>query len=165
MTNRKQMVQVKIIAVGSIKEDYYREAIAEYVKRLSAYCRTEICEIKESKLPDDPSSGEIAAALSEEAGKIAAQIPPKAYTVALCVEGKQYSSPELAALLGDNLQTHPSLCFIIGSSFGLDPQIKKAADLRLSFSGLTFPHRLFRVMLMETVYRSFSIMKGTKYHK
>ena len=159
------MIQLKIIAVGSIKEGYYREAIAEYEKRLGAFCRTEICEIKETRLSDSPTEGEIAAALADEGAKISAQIPPKAFTVALCVEGRQFSSEMLAERLGAELQTHPSLCFIIGSSFGLAPQVKTQADLRLSFSELTFPHRLFRVMLMETVYRSFGIMKGTKYHK
>lgn len=159
------MLNVKIIAVGNLKEGYLREACAEYEKRLAGFCRTEIVELREARLADDPTDGQIAAALAEEAEAVLAAIPPRAYTVALCVEGKQYSSPALAELLAAQTQTHSSLCFIIGSSYGLDPRVKQAADLRLSLSELTFPHRLFRVMLLETVYRSMTIIHGRKYHK
>lgn len=159
------MRNVRIIAVGNIKENYLRDACKEYEKRLGGFCRIEICELREARLPEDPSPGEIAAALSEEADNILANVPPRAYVVALCVEGREYSSVELAQKLDATAQTHSSLCFIIGSSYGLDERVKRAADLRLSLSQLTFPHRLFRVMLLETVYRSMTIISGKKYHK
>ena len=159
------MLNVKIIAVGNIKENYLRDACAEYEKRLGGFCRTEIVELKEARLPDDPTDGQIAAALADEAERVLAAIPPRSYTVALCVEGRQYSSPALAALLGAQTQTHSALTFVIGSSYGLDARVKSAADLRLSLSELTFPHRLFRVMLLETIYRSMTIINGKKYHK
>lgn len=159
------MLNVKIIAMGSIREKYYRDACDEYIKRLGAFCRPEICELREAYLPENPSEGEINAALSDEAARILAAVPPRFYTVALAVEGKQFTSETLAAALEAEQNRAPGVCFIIGSSHGLSPAVKQAADLRLSLSGLTFPHRLFRVMLLETVYRSFSIIRGTKYHK
>ena len=159
------MLQVKIIAVGIGKEQYYRDACEEYIKRLGAFCRPEICELKEAHLPDSPSEAEIAAALAEEGERILRQIPPKALRVVLAVEGKMLSSEELASLLDRESLSHSSFCFIIGSSYGLSPAVKAAADVRLSFSRLTFPHRLFRVMLLEAIYRAFSINKGTGYHK
>lgn len=159
------MVPVKIIAVGRLKEDYFRQACGEYEKRLSAFCRPEIVELREARLPDCPSDGEIAAALADEGRRILSAVPPRAFTAALAVEGRRFSSEALAAELAARQSDHPSLCFIIGSSFGLDPEVKRAADLLLSFSDLTFPHRLFRVMLLEAVYRSFTIIKGTGYHK
>ena len=159
------MLQVRIIAVGNIKENYYKEACAEYVKRLGGFCRPEVCELKEARLSDNPTEGEIAAALHEEGERILAAVPPRAFRVVLCVEGNPLSSEELAARIAKEELTHPALCFIIGSSYGLAPEVKAAADLRLSFSRLTFPHRLFRVMLLEAVYRAFTINKGTGYHK
>lgn len=159
------MLQVKIIAVGNIREQYYKDACEEYIKRLCGFCRPELCELKEHKLPDKPSDGEIAAALHEEGERILQAIPPKSLRVVLAVEGKMLSSEELSALIDRGTLTHSSLCFIIGSSYGLSPEVKACADVRLSFSRLTFPHRLFRVMLLEAVYRAFTISKGTGYHK
>ncbi len=159
------MLEIKIIAVGIMKEQYFRDACAEYQKRLGAFGKVSVVELKEAKLPDDPSKSQIDAALADEAERVRAVIPPKSYVIALCVEGKSFSSPELAAKLEDATRDHPAVCFIIGSSYGLSDSIKKDADLKLSLSELTFPHRLFRVMLLETVYRSFTIIKGTKYHK
>lgn len=159
------MFRLTIVAVGTLKEGYLREACAEYEKRLGAFCKPEIIQIKEAKLPDDPGAGEIAAALAGEGEKILAALPPKAYRVALCVEGKQFSSEELAARLGEIAATSGALALVIGSSYGLAPAVKEACDLRLSVSKLTFPHQLMRVILLETVYRAFGILKGTKYHK
>ena len=159
------MLNFTLITVGSLKEDYLRRAVAEYEKRLSAYCRPNIVELKEVKLPDSPSKSEIDSALDSEADKILAAIPPRAYKVALCVEGKQMSSEKLAATIENATQTHSDVCFIIGSSYGLSPRVKSAADLRLSFSELTFPHQLMRVITVEAVYRAFTIIKGTRYHK
>ena len=159
------MLHIKLIVLGNLKEAYWREAVAEYQKRLSAFARTEITELKEFRLPDTPSTAEITAALEKEADAVLAAIPPRAFTVALCVEGKQLSSEQLAQKLADVMQQTGELALIIGSSHGLSPRVKAAADLRLSVSALTFPHQLMRVLLLETVYRSLSILNGSKYHK
>lgn len=159
------MINVTLITVGNLKESYLREAVAEYEKRLSAFCRLETVQLKEHKLPDNPSEGEINNALSEEGARILAAMPPRAYRVALCVEGKQFSSPALARHLENAMQSNASLCLVIGSSHGIAPEVKAACQLRLSVSELTFPHQLMRVLLLEVLYRVFSIQHGTKYHK
>ena len=159
------MITVKLIATGNLKEKYLREAFAEYEKRLSGFCRFEMIELKESKLYDDPSDTEIAAALDDEAKKIFAAISPRAYKIALCIEGKQYSSEEFAEILESATQEHSEICLMIGSSHGLAESVKRAADLRLSFSKMTFPHQLARIICAEAIYRGFNIIKGTKYHK
>ena len=122
-------------------------------------------ELKEHRLPDAPSQAEITAALEREADAILDAVPPRSLLVALCVEGKQLSSPELADRLADVMRENGALTLVIGSSHGLSPRVKAAADLRLSVSRLTFPHQMMRVLLLETVYRSLSILHGTKYHK
>ena len=159
------MLHIKLITLGNLKESYWRDAVAEYQKRLGAFARTEIVELKEFRLPESPSQGEIDTALEKEADAVLAAIPPRAFTVALCVEGKQLSSEQLAKKLSDVMQGASELALIIGSSHGLSPRVKAAADLRLSVSALTFPHQLMRVLLLETVYRSLSILNGSKYHK
>ena len=159
------MIGVKLITLGTLKEGYWRDAAAEYEKRLGGFCRMELVQLKEERLSEDPSEGEIRRALDREAEKIMAQIPPKAYRVALCVEGKQLSSEELAERLEAVSESHGEICFIIGSSFGLADSVKNACHMKLSVSRLTFPHQLMRVLLLEAVYRGFNIMKGTRYHK
>ena len=159
------MVGVKIITVGTLKEAYLRDAAAEYEKRLSAFCKLSQTNLKEEKLPDSPSASEINNALSKEAERILAEMPRRAYKIALCVEGRQLSSEELAEKLGDVSATHGEVCIVIGSSHGLDESVKSACDLRLSFSRLTFPHQLMRVILLEAIDRGFNILKGTHYHK
>ena len=156
---------VRFITVGNLKESYLREAAAEYKKRLSGACRVEEIELKEVKVPDDPSESEINKALAEEAKAILAAVPPRSYLVALCVEGKQMSSPELSRKLEAVTSECGTLCFVIGSSHGLSPEVKAAAKMRLSVSELTFPHQLMRVILYEAVYRCYQIAKGSKYHK
>ncbi len=156
---------VRFITVGSLKESYLREAVSEYRKRLSGMCRVEEIELKETRLPDNPSDAEIRAALSAEAKAILAAIPPRAFAVALCVEGQKMSSPELSRRLEAVTDETGELCFIIGSSYGLAPEVKSAARLRLSVSDLTFPHQLMRVILYEAIYRCYQIAKGSKYHK
>ena len=156
---------VRFITVGNLKESYLREAAAEYKKRLSGMCRVEEMELKEVKLPEDPSECEIKKALTEEAKAILAAIPPRSFPVALCVEGKQMSSPDLSRKLESVTAECCTLCFIIGSSHGLAPEVKSAAKMRLSVSELTFPHQLMRVILYEAVYRCYQIAKGSKYHK
>lgn len=159
------MVNVTFVTVGNLKEDYLKKAVAEYQKRLSAFCKPSVIELKEVKLSDSPSPSEIEGALNAESEKILASIPPRAYKIALCVEGKQMPSEKLAKVIDDACMEHSDICFIIGSSHGLSQIVKNAADLRLSVSELTFPHQLMRVILSEAVYRAFTIIKGTKYHK
>ncbi len=159
------MIQLTVITVGSLKEAYWREALAEYEKRLSAFCKPELIQLKEVRVSDAPSATEIHTALAEEGKRILAAIPSRAYKIALCVEGKQFSSEELAEKLDTVLAANSSIALIIGSSHGLSDEVKTASDLRLSVSKLTFPHQMMRVLLLEVLYRSFSILKGTKYHK
>ena len=154
-----------LITVGSIKEDYLRAGIEEYKKRISAYARIQITEIKESRVANEDDPSAIARALEEEAEKILARLAPDAYKVALCVEGTQYDSPALAALLERGSAKNGKLALVIGSSHGLSETVKRACDLRLSVSKLTFPHQLMRLSLLEILYRCFSITAGKKYHK
>ena len=160
------MIQLTVITVGNLKEGYWCEAVAEYEKRLRAFCKPTVLQLKEARLSDNPSEGEIRAALADEGRRILDAIPPRSYSIALCVEGRQFSSEELAARLESVLSTESgSLCLVIGSSHGLADEVKAACQLRLSVSKLTFPHQMMRVLLLEVLYRSFSILKGTKYHK
>ena len=159
------MLNIKIITVGTLKEAYWRDALAEYKKRLSAFCHVEEINLKESRLADRPSVGEITAALESEAQMMLPHLIPRAYKIALCVEGKQFSSEQLAAKLQSAMQSAGEIVLVIGSSHGLSERVKAACDLRLSVSALTFPHQMMRVMLMEILYRSMSILKGTQYHK
>lgn len=160
------MLSIKIIATGDLKESYLREAIKEYQKRLGAWCKIEEIILKEEKLPDNPTKAQIDKALELEEKKILEKISPKAYIIAMCVEGKQLSSEELAEKISNvTLSGKSEIVFIIGSSFGLSNGIKNIADYKLSISKLTFPHQLLRVILHETIYRSLSIINGTKYHK
>ena len=158
------MTDIYVIAVGNEKEEYYRKAIAEYAKRISAYARVSVREIKEKRLPEDPSAGEIERALEEEGKDILASLPKNCVLCSLCVEGKELSSPEFAALIETAAHKGP-LAFVIGSSHGLAQSVKNASSYRISFSRMTFPHRLMRVILFEQIYRGLSIMNNGKYHK
>lgn len=159
------MLHIRLIALGNLKESYWRAALAEYEKRLATMAKLEIIELKEYRLPESPSPAEIKTALDKEAQAILSMIPPRSFVAALCVEGGQLSSEELADKLSSIMQQSGHLTLIIGSSHGLADSVKKAAAMRLSVSKLTFPHQMMRVLLLETVYRSLSILQGTKYHK
>lgn len=160
------MLTVKLICVGKMREKFYIDAFSEYVKRLQSYCKFELCEIAEQRLSENPKSGEIDAALSKEAAEILKNLPNDAFTVALCVEGKQLPSEGIAKLISDRENSgKPKLCFIIGGSFGLHDSVKNRADMKLSMSEMTFPHHLARVMLAEQIYRGFKINEGSRYHK
>ena len=159
------MLNVKLITIGTLKESYLREAAEEYKKRLGAYCKFTEVNLSEVKLSDKPSAKEIEAALEAEAKLILANMSPRAYKIALCVEGKQLSSEQLAKKIEEIGQMHSEVVLVIGSSFGLAPAVKSACDLRLSVSALTFPHQLMRVILLEATYRAMTIIKGTPYHK
>lgn len=160
------MLSVKIIAIGDLKEKYLRDACMEYKKRLGAWCKVEEIVLKEEKLPDNPTEAQIKAGLLAEEKRILEKISPKAYIIAMCVEGKQLSSEELAKRVSDiTLMGYSEIVFIIGSSFGMTEGVKNMAHLRLSVSRLTFPHQLLRVILFEATYRALSIVNGAKYHK
>lgn len=159
------MIGVKFITLGTLKEEYWRAAVAEYTKRLGAFCKFQLVELKEERLSENPSDGEIKQALQKEGQKILSEIPPRAYRIAMCVEGKQMSSEKFAQKLDDISEKNGEVCFIIGSSFGLCDEVKAACDFRMSVSELTLPHQLMRVVLLENVYRGFNILKGTRYHK
>lgn len=155
---------INLIAVGKLKEDYLRSACAEYIKRLSRYCTFELHELDECRLSDSPSEKEIISALKKEGEQI--KRFAKGFIIPLCIEGKQLTSPELSSKVSNAaVSGHSTITFIIGSSFGLDDEIKAMGDLRLSMSPMTFPHQLARVMLLEQIYRSFQIAGGGKYHK
>lgn len=158
------MFSVTILAVGKLKEPWLREGLAEYQKRLSAYCDFSVIEIPEYRLPDQPSPAQIKRGLEEE-GKAMLEKAGKTPLAALCIEGKPLSSPDFARFLGERQQAAGELCFAIGGSFGLSDEVKQRAAARLSVSPMTFPHQLFRVMLAEQLYRGFSILSGGKYHK
>lgn len=145
------MIKVNIVCMGKMKEDYYRQAVAEYGKRLSRFCRVEIKEFAEGKN------------LKEEAVTILKTC--QGYKIALCVEGKKFSSEQFAAKIKQLCDEGKEITFIIGSSEGLDDSVKNAADLKISFSDMTFPHRLMRVILTEQIYRAFMINEGSEYHK
>ena len=159
------MIKVDFITLGKLKEKYLRDAESEYVKRLSRYCDLKLIELSPVNLPDNPSSAEIENALSREKELIFKHIPKDAFTVALCVEGKGISSEDLAEIFKEKSIEGKRLCFIIGSSYGLSGGVKNKADFRLSLSKMTFPHQLFRVMLLEQTYRAFKINEGSTYHK
>ena len=160
------MLSVHLICVGKLKERFYQDACAEYIKRLSPYCRLTLVELPEERLPQDPTQGQIGQALAREAQAIRAKLPPSASVIALCVEGRERTSEDFAHLLstwGHSSAKH--LVFVIGGSYGLDPALKAEAWARLSMSPMTFPHHLARVMLLEQIYRGFQINEGSKYHK
>ena len=160
------MQKVTLICVGKLKEKFYAQATAEYAKRLSRFCKLEIVELPESRLSDSPSPAEISQALTAEAALIEAKLPKGSALVAMCIEGEELSSPQLAQKMHQFAVSGVSnLTFLIGSSVGLSPAIKAQADFRLSMSPMTFPHHLARVMLLEQIYRAYQINAGTKYHK
>ena len=159
------MANITVISVGTLKENYLKDAVSEYKKRLSQYARVEEINIKEEVIRDEDDPTEIRRALEAEADKIISSIPKGAGKIALCVEGKQYDSVALAGLIGKMADSSGKIALIIGSSHGLSERVKRECDVRLSVSALTFPHQLMRVVLFEALYRSFTILAGKKYHK
>ena len=160
------MLSIYLVCVGRLKERFYQDACAEYLKRLSPYCKLTLLELPEERLPQTPSQGQIDAALEKEGQAIRSKLPHNTSLVCLCVEGRLRSSEELASLVQTwehNSAKH--LAFVIGGSFGLAESLKAEAWVRLSMSPMTFPHHLARVMLLEQLYRSFKIDEGSSYHK
>ena len=160
------MFSITLLCMGKCKEKFYISAAEEYAKRMKAYCDFHLMELPEYRLPEDPSAAEIAMGLSREADAIRKAIPKGSWFCVLTPEGKQQSSEDLAQTLS-NVKTSgkSAACFLIGSSFGMDPSLKAQADLKLSMSKMTFPHHLARVMVLEQLYRAESIQAGSKYHK
>lgn len=160
------MLSVCIVCVGRLKEAYWREACAEYAKRLSAYCKFRIVEVDEARVPDHASPAQIAEALRQEGARLLDHTVPGSWMAALCIEGRELSSEALAAKL-DSLAVSgvSSVSLLIGGSWGLAPEVKQQCSSRISMSPMTFPHQLARIMLCEQLYRAFQINAGGKYHK
>lgn len=159
------MMKVTVICLGKLKEKYLSQACGEYQKRLSRYCQLDFVELEPVKLPEKPSKSEIDLALDKEADLIFKKIPQGSELYTLCIEGKSLSSEEFAKNVSSLKNMGKSLAFVIGSSYGLSPRVKNSSRLKLSFSQMTFPHQLFRVMLLEQIYRAFKIDDGSEYHK
>ena len=149
---------ITLITVGKIKEKYIKEGIEDYLKRLSKYTKIELIELEDEAFDK-------AKTLKKEAEKIMKKINPKSYIVTLEIDGKEISSPELSELIEKTTITHSNITFIIGGSYGLDDEIKRLSNYKLSFSKMTFPHQLFRLLFLEQLYRSYKIMNNEEYHK
>lgn len=159
-------MKITLITVGRIKESFYREAVSEYRKRLSRYCSLEIREVEDERTPEGISDTEKEHILKKEGERIAKLLPENAYLVTLEIEGKSYTSETFAREIeGLRLRGQSHIVFVIGGSLGLHNAIKKRADLAVSFSKMTFPHQLMRVVLLEQLYRAFRIIHGEPYHK
>ena len=160
------MFEITLITMGKLKEKFYISAAAEYEKRLKGYCQFKLLELPEVRLPDNPSPAEISAGLDKEAESIFTKIPKGAWFCVLTPEGKMLSSEALADKLKDvKVSGKSSVCFLIGSSFGMAQKVKDRADFKLSMSPMTFPHHLARIMVLEQIYRAEAIQTGSKYHK
>jgi len=158
-------MKIQIIGAGKIKEKYLSVGIAEFTKRLTPYCRLQIVEVDEERMPDNPSAAEKEKALAREGERLLKIVRPDSYTIVLDVQGKLCSSEELAANLDRLALTGRSdVNFIIGGAFGLSPAVLAAADERLSFSRMTFTHQMIRLLLVEQIYRAFKISRGEPYH-
>ena len=160
------MFDITLITMGKLKEKFYISAAAEYAKRLGGYCRFQLLELPESRLPENPSGAEIAAGLEREADAILERIPKGAWFCVFTPEGRELSSEDFAQKLREvKLSGKSSACFLIGSSFGIAPRVKQRADWKLSMGKMTFPHHLARIMVLEQLYRAEAIQAGSKYHK
>lgn len=160
------MFDITLICMGKLKEKFYISAAEEYKKRLGGYCRFNLIELGEVRLPDNPSPTEIRAALDKEAILISEKIPKGAWFCTFTPEGKLLSSEQLAEKITSvKLSGKSCACFLIGSSFGISDMLKSKADFKLSMSPMTFPHHLARIMVLEQLYRAEAIQSGSKYHK
>ena len=159
-------MKITILCVGKVKEKFYRDAIDEFTKRLSRYCKLEIVEVADEKTNEDASENEIRLVKEKEGERIIKNIKDDAYVITLCIDGKQLNSEELSERIEClGIQGTSHICFIIGGSLGLSDEVIKRADFKLSFSKMTFPHQLMRVILLEQIYRAYRIMNNEPYHK
>lgn len=159
-------MKITILSVGKVKEKFYRDAILEFSKRLSRYCKLEIIEVADEKTQEEASETEIRIVKEKEGERLLKNIKDDAYVVCLCIDGKQLDSEELSEKIEKlGIQGTSHICFIIGGSLGLSDEVVRRADFRLSFSKMTFPHQLMRVILLEQIYRAYRIMNNEPYHK
>ncbi|WP_027632747.1 23S rRNA (pseudouridine(1915)-N(3))-methyltransferase RlmH [Clostridium hydrogeniformans] len=159
-------MNITLISVGKLKEKYLKQAIEEYSKRLSRYCKLNIIELSDEQTPDNASEKEELIIKDKEGDKILSQIKDTMFVITLDLKGKMLSSEELASFIEDcGVRGNSNLCFVIGGSLGLSDKVIKRANYSLCFSKMTFPHQLFRVMLLEQIYRGFRIINGEPYHK
>ena len=161
------MLKINIICIGKIKEKYFTDAVAEYAKRLTAFCKFSVVELNEERIRSNtPNEAQIAEVIEAEGRRILQKTGASDYVAAMCIEGKLLSSEELSETLDKAaLSGKSTVDFIIGGSYGLSDEVKRRADLRLSMSKMTFPHQLARVILSEQIYRAFEISTNGKYHK
>lgn len=159
------MMNVTVIAVGKLKESYLRDGCGEYIKRLGAFAKVNVIEVAEERCGDNPSQSEINNVLAREGERIEKKIPKGAVVIPLCIEGREYSSPDFSALIENIALKSSSICFIIGGSFGICDSVKALGKYKLSFGKMTLPHQLARMVLLEQIYRAFSISNNSKYHK
>ncbi len=159
-------MNITVFSVGKLKEKYLKDAIKEYATRLTKYCKLDIIEVPDEKAPENMSEAMEAAVRYKEGQAILKQLRDDTYVIALAIQGKQLSSEKFAELISDlGLRGKSNIAFVIGGSIGLSEEVLKRADYHLSFSAMTFPHQLMRVILLEQVYRGFRIIKGEPYHK
>ena len=159
-------MKISVVCVGKVKEKFYRDAIDEFSKRLSRYCKLEIIEVADEKTPDQASETEVKLIKDKEGDRILKSIKDDAYVICLCIDGKSLSSEELAEKMKQiTIQGSSHICFVVGGSLGLADSVVKRADFKLSFSKMTFPHQLMRVILLEQVYRAYRIINHEPYHK
>ena len=159
-------MKITILSVGKVKEKFYRDAIAEFEKRLSRYCKLEIIEVADEKTQEEASENEIKLVKEKEGERLLKNIKDDAYVVCLCIDGKQLDSEELSSKIEKlGIQGTSHIYFVIGGSLGLADEVVKRADFKLSFSKMTFPHQLMRVILLEQIYRAYRIMNNEPYHK
>ena len=158
-------MKIRIVAAGRLKEKYLREGVAEYEKRLAPFASVELLETREEYMPENPSEAQRQQALAKEGERLLRLVPEKSFLIVLDVKGKLLSSEALAKeLAGLALQGRSDLTFLIGGAFGLSPAVRDRADLRISFSPMTFTHQMVRLLLYEQIYRAFKINRGEKYH-
>lgn len=159
-------MKISIVCVGKVKEKFYREAIDEFSKRLSRYCKLEIIEVADEKTPDTASDAEVRQIKEKEGERILKCIKDDAYVICLCIDGKQLDSEKLSEKIEQlGIQGNSHICFVIGGSLGLAEMVINRANYKLSFSKMTFPHQLMRVILLEQIYRAYRIMNKEPYHK
>ena len=159
-------MNISIICVGKIKEKYWNEAIAEYSKRLSRYCKLEIIEVADEKTPDNAPLAIEEQIKKKEGDRILANIDPSGLVIALAIEGKKYSSEKFSEYIQEQgVRGISHIQFVIGGSLGLHTSVLSRADSKISFSDMTFPHQMMRVILLEQIYRAYRIMRGEPYHK
>ena len=159
-------MNIKIICVGKIKEEYIKLGIGEFSKRLTKYCKLEILELEDEKAPEKLSEKEMLTVKSKEGQRILSLVKDNSYVIALAIEGKNLSSEEFARRLEDlSIEGKSNITFIIGGSLGLSKEVINRADFKLSFSKMTFPHQLMRLILLEQIYRCYRINTGAPYHK